>query len=67
MDRRPGCLGGLLRLAFIAAIFDWLQDRFGFGRGMSCGSIGCGLILLVIFVLLVCGTCTSTDWLRLSF
>jgi hypothetical protein len=67
MNRRPGCLGGLLRLAFITAIFDWLQDRFGFGRGASCGGIGCGLILLFIFIVLVCGTCTGTDWLRISF
>ncbi len=67
MYRRPGCLGGLLRLAFLTALFDWLQDRFGFGRGCSCTGIGCGLILLFIFILLVCGTCTGTDWFRLSF
>jgi hypothetical protein len=65
MDRRPGCLGGLLRLAFLTAIFDWLQDRFGFGRGASCGGIGCGLILLIIFLALFFGTCLGTDWLRL--
>ena len=65
MDRRPGCLGGLLRLAFLAAIFVCLQDRFGFGKGASCTGIGCGLILLFLFVILVCGTCAGTDWLRL--
>ena len=65
MSERPGCLGGLLRLAFLAAVFNWLQDRFGFGKGASCGGIGCGLILLIVFVLLVCGTCLGTDWLRL--
>jgi hypothetical protein len=58
-------LGGLLRLAFLAAAFNWLQDRFGFGKGASCGGIGCGLILLIVFVMLVCGTCLGTDWLRL--
>lgn len=65
MDDRPGCLGGLFRLAIIAAVFDWLQDRFGFGRNASCCSIGCGMILLFIFIVLVCGTCTGTDWFRL--
>ncbi len=65
MDRRPGCLGGLLRLAFLTVIFDWLQDHFGFGKGASCGGIGCGLILLIIFIALLCGTCLGTDWLRL--
>jgi hypothetical protein len=67
MDRRPGCLGGLLRLAFLTALFDWLQDRFGFGRGASCGGIGCGLILLFLFIVLVCGTCTGTNWGQFSF
>jgi hypothetical protein len=63
MDDRPGCLGGLFRLAIIAALFGWLQDRFGCGRGASCSGIGCGMILLLIFLILVCGTCTGTDWL----
>ena len=67
MDRRAGCLGGLLRLALIAAVFDWLRDRFGIGRGASCGGIGCGVILLAMVKVLVCGTCASTDWLRNSF
>ena len=65
MDDRPGCLGGLFRLAIIAALFNWLQDRFGFGRGASCTGIGCGMILLLIFLVLICGTCAGTDWLRL--
>lgn len=62
MQERPGCLVGLLKLAFLNAIFDWLQERFGFGRGLSCSGIGCGVILMIIFVILVCSTCTSTDW-----
>jgi hypothetical protein len=36
MKDRPGCLSGLLKLAFLNWIFDWLQERFGFGRGLSC-------------------------------
>jgi len=65
MEERPGCLGGLLRLVFLNAIFDWLQERFGFGRGLSCSGIGCGVILMILFVILVCSTCTSTDWTSL--
>lgn len=65
MDERPGCLGGLLRLALLGWLFDWLQDTFGFGRGLSCTGCGCGLILLVIFIALACSTFTNTDWTRL--
>jgi hypothetical protein len=50
-------------LAIIAALFGWLQDRFGFGRGASCTGIGCGMILLFIFLALVSSTCAGTDWL----
>jgi hypothetical protein len=67
MRQRPGCLSGILRLAIINAVFDFLQRRFGFGRGASCGGIGCGIILLFIMLMLVCGTCASVDWTRLSF
>ncbi|OQA23268.1 MAG: hypothetical protein BWY63_00334 [Chloroflexi bacterium ADurb.Bin360] len=65
MEERPGCLVGLFKLAFLNAIFDWLQERFGFGRGLSCSGIGCGVILMIIFVILVCSTCTGTDWTSL--
>lgn len=65
MDRRPGCLAGLLKLLALDWIFDRLQDRFGFGRGLSCTGCGCGLILLLIFVALACSVLTGTDWTRL--
>ncbi len=52
MRRGGGCLEQILELFLLTALFDWLQDRFGFGRGASCGGCGCGVILLVIFVLL---------------
>jgi len=65
MNRRPGCLAGLLKMAFLNAIFDWLQDRFGFGRGFSCTGIGCGIILLILFLVLACSVVTGTDWFRL--
>jgi len=67
MDDRPGCLSGLLKLAFLNWIFDWLQERFGFGRGLSCTGCGCGVILLVIFLALACSVVTGTDWFRLGF
>jgi uncharacterized membrane protein YtjA (UPF0391 family) len=67
MNDRPGCLGGLLRLAFLNWIFDWLQETFGFGRGASCTGCGCGTIIFIIFVILVCSTLTGTNWFRLGF
>jgi hypothetical protein len=67
MNRRPGCLGGILRLAFIAVILDWLQDKFRFSRGFSCAGIGCGMIVLVLLVVFSCSTCLGTDWFRLGF
>ena len=65
MDERPGCLGGLLRLALLAWFFDFLQDRFGFGRGCSCTGIGCGCLLLLLFLLLACYVLFTTEWWRL--
>ena len=43
MERRQGCLTGLLELFMLTALFDSLQKRFGFGRGCSC--TGCLLRL----------------------
>lgn len=65
MERRQGCLQGLLELFLLNALFDWLQNRFGFGRGCSCTGCGCGVILLVIFVLLTCQILFGTNWGRL--
>lgn len=66
MNRKPGCLEGLLRIALLSWLFDWLQDRFGFGRGASCTGCGCGIILLLIFLALLFSTIFGTDWLRLT-
>ena len=65
MKDRPGCLAGLLKLFLLDKLFDWLQQRFGFGKGCSCYGIGCGLILLIILIVLSCGVITGTDWLKL--
>lgn len=65
MRDRQGCLMGLLKLFLLDKLFDWLQERYGFGRGCSCTGIGCGFVLLVIFLVLACSTIAGTDWLRL--
>jgi len=62
-DNRPGCLGGLLRLAVLKWLFGFLQDRFGYGKeDKSCSSIGCGTLLLILFILMVCYVLFNTDW-----
>ena len=60
MRDRQGCLAGLLQLFLLDKLFDWLQRRFGFGRG--CSGAGCGVILLLIFLALACGVFSRTDW-----
>ncbi len=67
MRNRPGCLGGLFQLLLIDVLFDFLQRRFGFGRGLSCTGCGCGLILLIIFIALICSTLAGTNWTHFSF
>lgn len=67
MQERPGCLGGLLKLAFINWIFDFMQEKFGFGKGLSCSGCGCGMILFILFLYFTCSTIFSTDWFRLGF
>jgi len=67
MDDRPGCLSGLLKLFLLDRLFNWLQERFGFGRGVSCTGCGCGVILLIIFLILACSVITGTNWLDLGF
>ncbi len=65
-DNRPGCLGGIFRLAILTWVFDFLQDNFGFGRGCSCSGIGCGFILLFLFLFFACSILTGTDWTHLT-
>jgi hypothetical protein len=63
---RPGCLGGLLRIFALNWVFQWLQGRAGFGRGGISG-MGCGLLLLIIFIFFACSIFAGTDWFRLGF
>jgi hypothetical protein len=67
MNDRPGCLSGLLKLFIFDKIFDFLQARFGFGRGLSCGGCGCGLILLILSVAATCWVIFGTNWGSFSF
>lgn len=62
MNRKPGCLQGLVRLFLLNWLSDFLQDRFGFGRGCSCTGIGCGFILLILFLVLSCSVITGINW-----
>jgi hypothetical protein len=65
MNARPGCLSGLLKLFLLDWLFDWLQHRFGFGKGVSCTGCGCGFILLVIFLVFACQIIFQTNWFKL--
>jgi len=66
-SRKQGCIAGLLQLLMLDVLFDWLQRRFGFGRGCSCTGIGCGFILLILFIALSCQVVLQTNWLQISF
>jgi hypothetical protein len=63
MDRKPGCLAGLFELFALNWVYDILQHNFGYGR-RSCGGCGCGVILMIIFIMLICQILTHTSWLR---
>ena len=63
-NRRSGCLTGIFKLFLLDKAFDWLQERFGYKSG-SCMGCGCGVILMVIFVMLAASVIFNTNWLRL--
>lgn len=67
MKDRQGCLAGLGEFLLLGWLFDWLQDNFGFGRGISCTGCGCGMILLILFIIIACRILTGTDWFRLFY
>lgn len=64
-DDRPGCLAGLLKLFALGAIYDWLQDNVGFGRG--CLGVPCGIILLILLVVFGCSIIFGTNWFDFGF
>lgn len=65
MQNRQGCLQGLLELFLLNRVFNWAEGRFGFGRGVSCTGCGCGIIMLVIFIIAACSILTGTNWFKL--
>ena len=67
MNDRSGCLSGLLKLFFLNVIFDFLQDHFGFGRGVSCTGCGCGFVLMILFIVFACSIVTGTHWTSFGF
>ncbi len=67
MDDRPGCLGGLLRLLLLTWVYNFLQERLGFGQGCSCTGVGCGTLLLILFLIFLCRILFGTHWLHLTW
>ena len=65
LERRPGCLAGLLQLFLLGKLYDWLQDTFGFGRG--CLGAGCGVIFFILFISFACSIILGTNWFRFGF
>ncbi len=61
MNRRPGCLTGLLEMFFLRTGYDWAQRNFGFRRG-GCFGCGCGFLLLIIFIVLFFSILFGTNW-----
>ncbi len=66
LDRRGGCLGTILQLLLLGWLFDWLQDRFGWGRDRSCLGCGCGFLILLLFLYLLWAT-LSGEWRLFPF
>jgi hypothetical protein len=66
MDERPGCLSGLFKLFLVDFIFDFMQEKFGFGRGGCCGC-GCGVILFILSTAAACVIILGTDWFNFGF
>ncbi|MCC6453700.1 MAG: hypothetical protein IT328_02030 [Caldilineaceae bacterium] len=65
LRERPGCLSGLLKLLALGAVYDWLQDNIGFGRG--CWGTGCGIIIFVVAGLFLCSIIFGTNWFDFGF
>ena len=65
LQERPGCLSGLLKLFALNAVYRWLQENFGFGRG--CLGTGCGIIFFVVAALFFCSIIFGTNWFDFGF
>ncbi len=65
LEERPGCLSGILKLFALGAIYDWLQDNVGFGRG--CWGAPCGIILFILLIVFGCSIIFGTNWFDFGF
>ena len=61
-DNRQGCLAGLFEMFLLKSVLDWLQNRFGFGKGCSCTGLIFGIIFLCIALFFFCNIVTGTNW-----
>lgn len=64
-DKRQGILQALIEMFFLKSTFDWLETRFGFGKGCSCTGIIFGIIILCIALFLLCQILTGTNFGKL--
>ncbi len=64
-DKRQGILQAIIELFLLKGVFDWLQNRFGFGRGCSCAGLFFGVIILCIALYLLCNIVTGTNFGKL--
>jgi cell division protein FtsX len=64
-DEKQGCLGGLLQLFLVKKVYDWAQQKFGYGNGIF--GCGCGCLLTIIFIIIVISVLTNTNFLDISF
>ena len=46
----------------LKSVLDWLQQRFGFGKGCSCTGLIFGIIFLCIALFFFCNIVTGTNW-----
>jgi hypothetical protein len=64
-DNRQGLLQGLVEMLALGAVFNWLEKRFGFGKGCSCTGFILGIIILCIALFLLCNILTGTNYFKL--
>jgi hypothetical protein len=49
----------------LGAVYDWLQDNLGFGRG--CLGLPCGIVFLILLVVFGCSIIFGTNWFDFGF
>ncbi len=64
-DDKQRCLSGLLQLFLVKKIYDWGQQKFGYGNGIF--GCGCGCLLVILFVGFVLSILFNTNFLKVGF